>query len=64
MSLLKVRSVIQAAILDLLKIEIGKTRKLQIFSARAVKYDTIKHFAAFWLRFKSFYRKRVKNTHF
>ena len=44
---------------------IGKMRILQICFAAVVKYDTIKHFAAFGSVVDVFvHRKEMKNTHF
>ena len=55
-----------AAILDFTeKVKFsGNMRKLQIYVARVVKYDTIKHFATFGSILYVFIRKKVKNTHF
>ena len=40
----------------------GNMRKLQIYVARVVKYDTIKHIATFGSILYVFIRKEVKNT--
>jgi len=41
-----------------------KRRKLEIVDASHVKYDTIKHFAAFCVQFVLFSPKNAKNTQF
>jgi len=55
-----------AAILDFTeKLEIIKNlRKLEIIDTKHVKYDIIKHLAAFCVQFVLFSIKKAKNTQF
>ena len=41
-----------------------KRQKLEIVNASRVKYDIIKHFAAFCVQFLLFSPKKAKNTQF